>query len=119
MLTEKIKDMKKYKIINLWIVSLVLLFAACQPIEDRDMLENTIDIDGVQLVATQSTPGGNKVELNMLTEGVTGYWDYNLGRAYTDKVEFIYPIPGKSTFTFTGTLGAEFFTKTIDVQIDQ
>jgi hypothetical protein len=33
-------------------------------------------------------------------------------------VEFVYPIPGKSTFTFVGTLGAEFFEKTIDVQID-
>src|SRR5690606_4879689 len=59
------------------------------------------------------------IELNMVTPGITGYWDYNLGQALTNKVEFVYPIPGKNTFTYTGTLGAEFFTKTIDVQVDQ
>lgn len=57
MLTEKNIDMKNNKIINLWIVSLMLIIAACQPIEDRDILENTTDVEGVQLVATQSTPG--------------------------------------------------------------
>lgn len=98
---------------------LLALFIACQPIEDRDHLENTTNVAGVELVATQSTPGGNKITLSMVTPGVTGFWDYNLGRAFTDKVEFIYPIPGTATFTFEGTLGAEFFTKTIEVQIDQ
>jgi hypothetical protein len=33
-------------------------------------------------------------------------------------VEIVYPIPGTSTFTFVGTLGGEFFEKTIDVQVD-
>ncbi|MCM4170342.1 hypothetical protein DHD32_02530 [Arenibacter sp. TNZ] len=113
--------MKNNRIIILvwFIASLFLVTVGCEPIEDRDYLENTTDVAGVQLVATQSSVGGNKIELNMATPGVTGYWDYNLGRAYTDKVEFIYPIPGTATFTFTGTLGAEFFTKSIDVQIDQ
>ena len=111
--------MKINRIISFSVLSLVSVLTACAPIEDRDYLENTTNVDGVQLTASQSTAGGNKVTLDMTTPGVTGYWDYNLGQAYTNKVEFIYPIPGKNTFTFVGTLGAEFFEKTIDVQIDQ
>ncbi|MCM4164298.1 MULTISPECIES: hypothetical protein [unclassified Arenibacter] len=105
--------------IGLFLTSVLMFVTGCEPIEDRDYLENSTDVSGVELVATQSTPGGNLIELSMVTPGVTGYWDYNLGKAFTDKVSFIYPIPGSSTFTFTGTLGAEFFTKTIDVQVDQ
>lgn len=107
------------KIKNLCIVSLALVFAACEPIVDEKFLSPTTDVAGVELVATQSTEGGNGITLNMVTPGITGYWDYNLGTALTDKVSFVYPIPGTSTFTYTGTLGDEFFTKTIDVQIDQ
>jgi hypothetical protein len=113
------KNMKINKIISLLLVSLVLMFSACDPIVDEQYLENSTDVAGVELVATQSTAGGNKITLDMVTPGVTGYWDYNLGKALTNKVTFIYPIPGTSTFTFTGTLGAEFFSKTIDVQVDQ
>lgn len=115
----KIRKMKINKIVSLFIVSLVLVFSACEPIVDQEYLKNTTDVAGVELVATQSTTGGNEITLNMVTPGITGYWDYNLGKALTNKLTFIYPIPGTATFTFTGTLGAEFFTKTIDVQIDQ
>lgn len=97
----------------------MLVFSACDPIVDEEHLVNSTDVAGVNLVAKQSTPGGNKITLSMDTPGVTGYWNYNLGTALTNEVTIVYPIPGKSTFTFTGTLGAEFFTKTIDVQIDQ
>ncbi|MBI9041627.1 hypothetical protein [Lutibacter sp.] len=107
------------KIKNLWIVTLVLILSACEPIIDEQYLENSTDVDGVELIATQSTPGGNKITLDLVTPGINGYWDYNLGKALTDKITFIYPIPGKATFTFTGTLGSEFFSKSIDVQIDQ
>jgi len=111
--------MKINKIVSLIIVSLVLVFSACDAVVDEEYLENTTDVAGVELVATQSTTGGNEITLDMVTPGVTGYWDYNLGKALTNKITFIYPIPGTSTFTFTGTLGKEFFSKTIDVQVDQ
>lgn len=111
--------MKINKILGSFIASLVLMFSACEPIVDEEMLVNTTDVAGVELVAIQSTVGGNEITLQMATPGITGYWDYNLGRAFTDKLTFIYPIPGVSTFTYTGTLGKEFFTKTIDVQVDQ
>ncbi|MFW5755144.1 MAG: hypothetical protein ACOCWK_00990, partial [Tangfeifania sp.] len=104
--------------ITLFIVALTLLFSACEPIVERDVLENTTTVEGVELVATQNESNGNHIVLSMNTPGVTGYWDYNLGKALTNKVEIVYPIPGTSTFTFTGTLGAEFFEKTIDVTID-
>lgn len=110
--------MKKNKIISLYGSALILLLAACQPIEDSDVLESSTSIDEVNLVATQATEGGNLIELKMDTPGITGYWDYNLGKAMTDRVEFVYPIPGTNTFTYVGTLGAEFFEKTIEVEID-
>lgn len=110
--------MKINKIILPSIAFLMLMISACDPIVESKSLGNTTDVEGVELIATQTTNGGNNIILEMATPGVTGYWDYNLGRAFTDKVQFIYPIPGTATFTFTGTLGAEFFTKTIDVQID-
>ncbi|SNR69629.1 hypothetical protein [Lutibacter flavus] len=111
--------MKIYKIISLLFVALLLTVSACDTIVEEEFLKNTTDVAGVELIATQSTPGGNKITLDLVTPGINGYWDYNLGKALTDKVTFIYPIPGTATFTFTGTLGAEFFSKTIDVQIDQ
>ncbi|TRZ45078.1 hypothetical protein [Robertkochia solimangrovi] len=110
--------MKLHNIKRILGVGLIVLATACQPIEDPDYLENSTDVDGVELVATQSTPGGNKIQLEMVSPGITGYWDYNIGQALTNRVEFVYPIPGTSTFTYVGTLGKEFFTKTIDVQID-
>ena len=97
----------------------ILMVSSCDPTIDEQFLKNSTDVAGVELIATQSTAGGNKIILEMATPGVTGYWDYNLGTALTDKVEIVYPIPGTATFTFIGTLGAEFFEKTIDVQIDQ
>ena len=111
--------MKINKIGSLLIASLVLLFSACEPEVDEMHLENSTDVEGVELIATQSTPGGNKITLTMDTPGVTGYWDYNLGKALTNETTFIYPIPGTATFTYVGTLGAEFFTKTIEVEVEQ
>ncbi|WP_372651737.1 hypothetical protein [Draconibacterium sp.] len=111
----KINNYKKY---SLLFALLVLLFTACESIVDEKELENTTDVDGVNLVVGQNSSGGNLLVLEMNTPGVTGYWDYNLGTAKTNKVEVVYPIPGTSTFTFIGTLGAEFFEKTIDVTID-
>jgi len=111
--------MKINKIIGLFSACFLLMFSACEPIIDSNSLKNTTDVDGVELLAVQSTEGGNEIELILNTPGIYGRWDYNLGEAFTDRIKIIYPIPGKATFTFTGTLGAEFFTKSIDVQIDQ
>lgn len=110
--------MKKNRIISLLGTALVLVLGACQPIDDREVLESRLSIDDIKLTSSQATEGGNLIELSMETPGVTGYWDYNLGKALTNKFEFIYPIPGKNTFTYVGTLGSEFFTKTIEVQVD-
>ena len=110
--------MKNNKIIYPIMASLMLIFSACEPIVEEEHLSNSTNVEGVSLVATQSTPGGNEITLEMKTPGITGYWDYNLGKALTDKVTIVHPIPGKSTFTFVGSLGAELFTKTVDVQVD-
>ncbi|MFO8000121.1 MAG: hypothetical protein R6U46_02685 [Marinilabilia sp.] len=111
--------MKKMNIVGLLIGFSLLAFMACEPIVEEQELKNVTDVEGVDLEVVSATEGGNNLTLKMNTHGVSGYWDYNLGRAYTDEVNIIYPIPGTATFSFTGTLGAEFFTKTIDVQIDE
>ncbi len=97
----------------------MLTFSACDPIVNEVDLVDSTNVDGVQLVATQSTPGGNEITISMVTPGITGYWDYNLGLALTNEKKFIYPIPGKATFKYVGTLGSQFFTKTISVQVDK
>src|SRR5690606_37777322 len=94
---------------------------ACEPEVDEMHLEKNTNVEGVELVATQSTTSGlkgNRITLEMATPGITGHWNYNLGKALTDRTTFVYPIPGTSTFTYVGTLGGEFFTKTVEVQID-
>jgi len=111
--------MKIHNLKYLLIVAFMLVFSACDPIVDEQHLQNSTDVAGVELKSSQSPAGGNKITLSMNTPGVTGYWDYNLGKALTNEVTIVYPIPGKSTFTFVGTLGGEFFTKTIDVQVDK
>jgi len=112
--------MKNIKVMYLIIVSFLLVFTACEPIVNEQHLVDSTNVEGVKLVATQSTPGGNEITLNMVTPGITGYWDLGLGRkALTNEVTFIHPIPGKATFKYVGTLGSQFFTKTIDVQIDK
>jgi hypothetical protein len=54
-------------------------------------------------------PQINKVTLGVATPGITGYWNYNLGKALSTEVTIVHPIPGKNTFTFIGTLGSQFF----------
>jgi hypothetical protein len=108
---------RKNKIFSL-LIGLMILMVSCDSLVDEKFLENTTTVEGVELVATQNEANGNLIELSMNTPGVTGYWDYNLGKALTNRVQIVYPIPGTSTFTFVGTLGAEFFEKSIDVQID-
>lgn len=109
----KFNNFSKYLVLSSLLVTL-----GCNPIVDEIDLLNTVDVNDIELVAEQSTPGGNSITLKMVTPGVSGYWDYGLGRAYTDRVSFIAPIPGKQTYTFIGTLGAEYFEKSIEVQIE-
>jgi len=118
----------KIKIIKIFLALLALSFAACEPIEDRATLENSFDFDQLELKASQSTTGGNQITLKVETKGVNGFWDINIGKVFSDEVTFVYPIPGKSTFTYyvstpymtDGDPGkVEFFkSKTIEVQVD-
>lgn len=88
------------RIISLIFGALMLFFAACEPIENRDVLSNSFDPNDIQLEVIQSTAGGNKLSIRMNTPGIAGYWDYVIDRKYSDRVDVIFPIPGKSTFTF-------------------
>ena len=120
--------MKVNKITGLIIVALAMIIAACETIEKRDTLSNSFDPDNIELKVVQSTTGGNELSIQMNTPGVAGYWDYVIDKKSTDRVDVIFPIPGKSTFTFyvttpyieNGDIGnPTYISKSIDVTITQ
>jgi len=110
--------MKNLKYFIITITSIFFLYS-CTPENDDLKLENTINESDVILSVSSSTPGGNEITLKMETPGVTGYWDYNIGKAVSNEVTFIYPIFGTSTFTYIGTLGGDFFSKTVEYTVQQ
>src|SRR5512133_104600 len=120
--------MKMNKKISLIVVALVVLFAACEPIEKRDVLSNSFDPNDIELKVVQSTTGGNELSIQMNTPGIAGYWDYVIDRKFSDRVDVIYPIPGTSTFTFhvttpyieNGNISTpSYISKSIDVTVSQ
>ena len=121
--------MKKNKIINLLLGVVGALFiASCSPIEDRDSLENTFDPNKIDLSVVQSPAGSNYFTLKMNTPGVTGYWDYTIGKTFGEEAQVLFPITGKKTFKYVvsspyikdGDLKkTELITKTIDVNVTQ
>ncbi len=78
--------MKILKYISVSVSLAIFLFISCEPIEDRDTLNNSFIPENIVLKAVQSTTGGNEILLKIETPGVTGYWDFNIGNSYTDEV---------------------------------
>lgn len=108
--------MKKV-ILNIFIASLFVGFYACEPIENRDELKSITSVDAIELTATQENPGSNEIQLLMNTPGVTGYWRHALGKEFTNEATVLYPVVGTFDFTFVGSVGDEFFEKTISVAV--
>ncbi|MGV8827239.1 MAG: hypothetical protein ACWA6U_02860 [Breznakibacter sp.] len=120
--------MKINKIFGLIAGVALLAFNACDPIEDRDELKNSFDVDKIQLEVVQATQGGNKLSIRMTTPGVTGYWDYILDTKTTDRVEAVFPFTGTHEFTFYATTpyitdgdlsSREYVSKKVSVTIDK
>lgn len=120
--------MKMNKTISLIFGALMVFFAACEPIENRDVLTNSFDPDDIQLEVVQSTTGGNELSIRMKTPGIVGYWDYVIDKKFSDRVDVIFPIPGTSTFTFHVTTpymdnnnvsAVSYVSKSVDVTITQ
>ncbi len=121
---RKMKIIKEMKII---IAATTLLIVACSPIEDRDLLINSYHPDEIELLVEYSAPGSNLFTLKLNTPGVTGYWDYTIGKGYSDAIDVLYPIAGTQTFKYVISSGyikddnmnhVEYHTKTIDVEIN-
>lgn len=114
-------------ITTLVVAGAMVLMSACDPIEDRDILENTYVPDDIQVEAVQSSGGtGNGLTLKMNTPGVYGYWDYKLGKAHTNEVSFVSPFMGDVTFTYyvatpyisgEDPAAREYVTKTVSVNV--
>ncbi len=118
--------MKSFKSINWAIAAIIVLSTSCDPIEERELLSNSYEADKIELSVVHASPGSNLFTLKMNTPGVTGYWDYTIGKGFSDEVEVLYPITGTQTFTYVVSSGyipdgdlnrVEYITKTIDVDI--
>jgi hypothetical protein len=120
--------MKMNKLISFIVGTLIVVFAACEPIEKRDVLSNSFDPNDIEVTVVQSTTGGNELSIQMNTPGIAGYWDYVIDKKFSDRVDVIFPIPGTSTFTFHVTTpylengdinNISYPTKSVDVTITQ
>lgn len=109
--------MKNNKFLYLLTTTLVFLLAACDPIVDEQHLSNLQTKEAVNVSATNTTPGGNEIKLELKTTGVTGYFDYITGKAMTNSQTIVFPVAGTFEFTYYGTLGAEIFEKKIPLTI--
>ena len=101
------------------LLALAFLFFSCEPIEERDELSSSVGIPQIELQATNTTDGGNKIELLMNTPGVTGHWDYIINKGYTNHLEVVLPVTGAFDFTYKGSNGNELFEKKVSVTIDK
>lgn len=119
--------MKIFKGISI-AVGLIMTLAACEPIEDRDVLTNSFDPDEISLSVEQTTPGGNEVILKMNTPGVAGYWNYLIDSKFTNEVKVVLPFLGTTTYTYNVTTpyiengninSPVYISKSIDVTINQ
>jgi hypothetical protein len=107
----------------------MIVMSACDPIEDRDTLQNTFNPDDIQVEVVQSSNGtGNGLTLKMNTPGIYGYWDYKLDKAYTNEVTFVSPFVGDLEFTYYvatpliaggDPAAREYVTKTVQVNVQQ
>jgi hypothetical protein len=121
--------MKLNRILGFVGITAFLAFSACDPIEDREELANSFNPDAIDLEVVQATSGGNKLSIQMNTDGVTGYWDYIIDTKYTDRVDVVFPFTGTHEFTFHSTTpymaedgnpeSREFVEKTVSVEITQ
>ncbi|MDR0333179.1 MAG: hypothetical protein LBI15_06900 [Dysgonamonadaceae bacterium] len=118
--------MKLYKTINAILGISLMLMTACAPIENRETLKNAYEPNNIELTVIHNLPGSNIFTLKMNTPGVIGYWDYNIGRKFSDEVRVIYPIVGKQTFKYivsspyivNGDItNSQLITKEIEVDI--
>lgn len=107
----------------------MVFMSACEPVEDRDTLQNSYNPDDIDVEVVQSSNGtGNKLTLKMNTPGVYGYWDYKLDKAFTNEVTFISPFSGELEFTYYvstpnivggNASNREYVTKTVSVNVQQ
>lgn len=130
-LTKTLTEMKAFKNITTLIATGVMIFmGACEPIEERENLENSFNPDNIELEVVQSAGGvGNGFTLKMNTPGVNGYWDYLIDKRFSDvATDIVFPIRGTHTFTFVVSSplivggdpsNREYISKSVDVTIEE
>lgn len=91
--------MKKYVFI---LMSLMGLFAACDPVIDDKPIGGVISADDLNLEVTNLAEGSNAVVLKNNTPGVGSYWDYGTGVSIRQCDTIVMPYVGDITVNFIG-----------------
>lgn len=109
------------KLIYLIAVATVL-FTACDPIEDRDIMSGAVTAEDLDISAVPQVVDGknsNYIDVNSDGVGCLSSWDYVNGVTPKTKTTVQMVIGGSQDIVFTGLNGdGSQITKTINVQID-
>ncbi len=97
----------------------VLFSLACDPIENREELGVKLSPDQIDATVTATTSGGNQLILKNSTPGVSGTWDYGIGKSFNQDETIVFPLLGNHTFVFFATTAGGVVQKPIDVTINK
>nr|WP_321353580.1 hypothetical protein [uncultured Draconibacterium sp.] len=99
-----------------------VLFTACDPIEDRDVMSGAITADDLDISAVPQIIDGknsNFIDLNSDGVGCLTSWNYGNGVTTETKTTVQMVLDGTQDIVFTGLNGdGSQITKTITIQID-
>mgnify|MGYP000103855087 CR=1 FL=1 len=86
------------KIAKLWGFLAIGLFAACEPIENRNELTGELSPEDIDISVTVD---GNTITMENRTPGIIPYWDYGTGFSNKQKVSVLQPFAGDHIVKFT------------------
>lgn len=79
----------------------LVLFASCDPIEDRDALGRVLDESELAFDIIQEPAGSNTVKFVSKTPGIIPYFDWGSGFSNKESAEAYLPFAGTYTVTYT------------------
>ncbi|HYX06583.1 MAG TPA: hypothetical protein VE912_07595 [Bacteroidales bacterium] len=83
------------------LISVSILFASCETIENREMLGSVLSKDEIDIQVIQEPAGSNTIVLKNNTPGIIPYWDWGTGWSNKNEAEVYIPFAGDYTVEFT------------------
>lgn len=107
------------RLYNYYILGVMLLLAACNPIEDTRTMGEVLEESQLQLEVKATTAGGNEIVVQNNTANVGSYWDFGLDRSTQQSDTIVFPFLGEQVISFTGFCKGGTVTTTRTVTIEQ